>query len=84
VTDEQYSSLAQLTGLRDLYVLIPQHLSAAGLRHLARLEQLTCLKFERELEACKVSTILQEQLSDQLQGCRHALVNKVGAGLLGN
>jgi len=82
VTDEQCSTLAQLTGLQDLHVSDPEDMSAAGLRHLARLEQLTRLKFERELDPCKVSTILQEQLSDQVQGCRHALVNKVGAGCL--
>jgi len=83
VTDEQCSSLVQLTGLRELQVTAPRHLSAAGLRLLARLEQLTSLGFGCHFDSRKVSTELQEQLSDTVLGCRHALVNKVGACLLG-
>jgi len=79
-TDEQCSSLAQLTGLQDLYVTDPRALSAAGLRHLARLEQLTSLKFLYDLDSSKVSAVLIKQLSDSVVDCKHAIVNKVGFG----
>jgi len=44
VTDEQGSTLAQLTGLRAQHVWDRSLLSAVGLRHLASLEQLTSLR----------------------------------------
>jgi len=44
LTDEKCSSLVQLTGLQDLQVTHLYYLSVAGLRHLARLEQLTSLR----------------------------------------
>jgi len=80
LTDEQCSSFVQLTGLRALQVLRPWDLSTAGLRHLAGLEQLTSLTFRRGFDSSKVSTMLQEQLSDTVVDCTHAIVNKVRAG----
>jgi len=79
VTDEQCSSLAQLTGLQALQVSYPWDLSTAGLRHLARLEQLTSLEFRHKLDSRKVSSVLLEQMSDKVPGFVHAIVNKVGA-----
>jgi len=80
--DELCSSLAQLTGLQELRVLEGWALSSAGLRHLAGLEQLTSLGFQRGPECrdeCRnAGSILWEQLSDALEGCQCAIVNKVG------
>jgi len=72
----------QLTGLQDLEVLDPEPLSAVGLRHLAGLEQLTRLRFCSGFDSSKVNVELQEHLPDNVQGYRHAIVNKVGAGCL--
>jgi len=84
LADEQCSSLAQLTvcprwltGLRELQVLDANNLSAAGLRHLASLQQLTSLGFCWGFDADNISPVIQEQLSDTVRGCRHAIVNKV-------
>jgi len=82
VTDEQCRSWAQLTGLQELEVSDPWPLSAAGLRHLARLEQLTSLTFGLDFDSSKVSTVLITQISDTVVGCKHAIVNKVGADCL--
>jgi len=79
VTDEQCSSLVQLTGLRAVQVSYPWDLSTAGLRHLARLEQLTSLRFGHDFDSCKVNTALQQQLSDTVLDCKHAIVNQVGS-----
>jgi len=68
VTDQQCSSLAQLTGLQELEVENPRELSPVGLRHLARLQQLTRLCFVDALDPLKVSAVLQAQLSDTSQG----------------
>jgi len=87
VTDEQCSTLAQLTDLRDLHVLLPWDVSEAGLRHLARLEQLTCLRLGsasdlRRVQATNKCGELVEQLSDEVLGGYLGLINKVGAGCL--
>jgi len=79
VTDQQCTSLAQLTGLQELEVAYPEQLSPVGLRHLARLQQLTSLSFWEAFDSCKVSTVIQAQLSDTSDGCSSALVNKVRA-----
>jgi len=79
VDDQQCSSLAQLTGLRQLKVHDPQGLSPVGLRHLARIEQFTRLGFLCSFDPQKVSTMLEEQLSDDKWNCSHALVNKASA-----
>jgi len=78
VTDEQCRSLVQLTGLQEREVSDPWPLSATGLRHLARLEQLTSLRFGLDFDWHKVSTVLLEQLSDKVPGYKRAIVNKVG------
>jgi len=75
--DQQCSSLAQLTGLRELKVDCPRQLSTAGLRQLAALEQLTSLGFESALDPNKISSSLQEQMSDKLLGYSHAIISKV-------
>jgi len=81
VSDETCCSLAQLTELRELQVVDPLELSSVGLRHLARLEQLTSLSFCRSRYIRKLSIRLQILLSDSLQGRRsgggHAIVNTV-------
>jgi len=77
VADWQCSSLAQLTGLQELCVRYPSLLSTMGLRHLARLEQLTSLGFVFGFANDEVSGTLRTHLSDTLARCKHALVNKV-------
>jgi len=79
--DEQCSSLVQATQLRKLHVNAPWPLSMAGLRQLAGLEQLTCLRFGGPFDDRLVSKEVQGQLSDQCPNCRHAIVNKVRAVL---
>jgi len=79
VTDQQCSSLAQLTGLQELEVTYPEDLSPVGLRHLACLQQLTNLGFGGAWDLHRVSAVLQAQLSDRFQGSGRALVNKVRA-----
>jgi len=80
VTDQQCSSLAQLTGLQELQVTNPAELSPVGLRQLARLHQLTSLGFLGSWDSCRVSSVLQVQLSDPFKDCDYALVNKVRPG----
>jgi len=84
--DEQCGALAQLTGLRELTVQEPNGLSAAGLRQLAVLEQLTSLGFRSSFDPSKVSSVLQEKMSDRLLCCPCALVNQVRVkkGLIGH
>jgi len=77
VTDEQCSSLAQLTGLRELEVIDPSQLSTVGWRHLASLEQLTSLGFVCGSNNEDVDSMMQALLPDTLAMCKHALVNKV-------
>jgi len=77
--DEQCGALAQLTGLRELTVQMPAEVSAAGLQQLAALEQLTSLGFVDSWPN-KVNRVLQQQMSDRLSGCSHALVNQVRVG----
>jgi len=83
VTDQHCSSLAQLTGLKQLVVDNPKKFSPVGLRHLACLQQLTSLGFMEAFDSYKVKAVLQAQLSDRFetlsQGCNHTLVNKVRA-----
>jgi len=80
VDDQQCSSFAQLTGLQELAVIYPEQLSAVGLRHLARLQQLTRLSFGSAFDSSKVSAVLQAQLSAACEsGYRPVLVNKVRA-----
>jgi len=79
VTDQQCSSLAQLTGLQELEVVHSDELSPVGLRHLARLQQLTNLYFGSAFGSRKVDAVLQAQLSDRFQGRARSLVNKVRA-----
>jgi len=78
VTDEQCSSLVQLTGLRELRAFYPSHLSAMGLRHLASLEQLTSLGFVCGSSNEEVNSVMQA-LSDTSEYCKYGLVNKVRA-----
>jgi len=73
--DQQCSSLAELTGLRELRVDDASQVSAAGLRQLAALEELTSLGFL--YYTSKFGPVLQEQLSDELLGCSHAIISKV-------
>jgi len=88
VTDEQCSSLAQLTGLRELQVFDPSNMSAAGFRHLASLEQLTSLGFvcgpdnvcgsdDDDANDDEVNSMMLALLSDTVKFCKHGLVNKV-------
>jgi len=79
VTDQQCSSLAQLTGLQELELEKPQELSPVGLRHLARLRQLTSLCFCGAFDSCKISAVLQAQLSTTPLAHRREIVNKVRA-----
>jgi len=89
VTDQQCSSLAQLTAcllsslqrLKELQVNNQQELSPAGLRHLAGLQQLTKLCFWGTFDSLKVSAVLQAQLWGASQGSCScwALVNEVRA-----
>jgi len=76
-TDQQCSSLAQLTGLRELRVDNAHEVFAAGLQQLAALEQLTSLGLDY-LEWS--SDVLREHMSDRLPGpCtyEYGIINKV-------
>jgi len=81
VTDEQCSSLAQLTGLQDLQVDNPKEVSPVGLWHLVRLQQLTSLYFWGAFNSSKVSTVLQAQLSDSSLDRSPACAREQGEGL---
>lgn len=78
-SDQQCSSLAQLTGLRALLVDYGKEVSAAGLRQLAVLEQLTSLGFDYQWPH-KVNSVLQQHMSDTLSDNAHAMVNKAPPG----
>jgi len=77
--DEQCDAVAQLTGLQDLTVHGPHAVSAAGLRQLAALKQLTSLGFVYNCSR-KVSHVLQAQMSDRLLDHAHAIINQVRVG----
>jgi len=77
IDDEMCSSLAQLTGLRELTTKDSMLLSTAGFRQLAILEQLTSLAFEYGLNANTVSREVQALMSDKLQDYEDAMINKV-------
>jgi len=79
----QCSTLAQLTGLRELGIQCAQGVGSCGLRHLAALEQLTSLGFNNLNDWGRAHTALQSQLSDKLRGFEHALCNKVRLTLQG-
>jgi len=77
--DQQCSLLAQLTGLRELRVVNGWEVSAAGLRQLAALEQLTSLGLA---SLGWSGDFLREHMSDRLPGpCTYAfgIINKVSA-----
>jgi len=73
VSDQQCSSLAQLTGLRELHS--PGQVSGVGLRQLAALEELTSLRFMDHYK--NLSPVLQGQMSDSLPDYTHGIINKV-------
>jgi len=76
ISDQQCSSLAQLTGLRELTVNhTALEVSAAGLRQLAALEQLTSLKLN---SLGWSSRMLREHMSDgPPRGYWSVMINKV-------
>jgi len=76
-SDELCSAMVQLTGLRQLAVGSPGHLSAVGLRQLAALQQLTRLRFGR-FPCSELDTLADHLMQDNLPHCWHALINKVG------
>jgi len=79
--DKHCSSLAQVTGLRELKVTDPRQLSVAGLVQLAALAALTCLGFKINPSygwyPDKVNPLLWTQVSDKLSDCTHGIINKV-------
>jgi len=77
VKDQHCGALAKLTGLSELRVGYNSQLSAAGLRQLTALEQLTSLGST----SVNLSPVLQEQMTDVLDSCTHAIVNQVRAGV---
>jgi len=81
--DQQCSLLAQLTGLKELKVGLAAEVSSVGLRQLAALEQLTSLGFVARCYPSKVNPVLEEQMSDRLPGCSHAIISKVRVSLWG-
>jgi len=77
-SDQQCSSLAQLTGLRELGVHDGNEVSAAGLRQLAALEQLTSLGFNNL--AWSSDVLRDHHMSDSWPGPdthKYAIINQV-------
>jgi len=84
MNDQQCSSLAQLTGLRELRVLCVYQVSAAGFQELATLDQLTALSFRTILyHDCDhiFFSVLRKQFPMPDQIC--AIINKVCGACVG-
>jgi len=77
--DEECSAMVQLTGLRQLKVMVPWEVSVLGLRELAALQQLTSLGLGDvgSVKLIILADILMNDSSESLPGCLIALVNKV-------
>jgi len=73
---EDFGTLAQLTGLRQLRFTDSYQMSAVGLRQLAALDQLTSLGLGSICNS-KLKTLAAHLMSDYLPGCLHAINNKV-------
>jgi len=80
--NQQCHCLTQLTGLWELWVEDASSLTPEGVRQLAALQQLTSLGFASEVTflPTAVGLAVQKVLSDNMQGCKHAIVNKVSSG----
>jgi len=76
--DNECSAIVQLTGLRQLMVIFPGGVSAAGLRQLAALQQLTSLGFAT-VNYSKLHTSVKLLIKDELPDYPYAIVNKVCA-----
>lgn len=79
--------MAQLTGLRQLKVMVPREVSAVGLRQLAGLQQLTSLGFMPMVRLgnsnhSHLDTVAKHFMRDDLPGCLYAIVNQVGVSAL--
>jgi len=81
INEHLCTSLAQLTGLRELTAHDPGYLSFDGLKHIAALKQLTSLAFKLNLEPRpwdpKSVDSVQALMADRLPGYAHAIINKV-------
>jgi len=85
-TDEECSAMAQLTGLRQLVVMVPEdeaigpgppQMSAVGLRQLTALTQLTSLGLGTFDHSWQLDTLAQHLMADNLPDCEYAIINKV-------
>jgi len=76
-SDEQCSTLVQLTALRQLELVALGRVSVVGLRQLAALQQLTSLGFGVFNRPNQLATFAQHLMKDNLPDCQYALINKV-------
>jgi len=72
--------MVQLTGLRQLLVKVPREMSAAGLRQLAGLQQVTSLGLGY-FDSSQLDTVAQHLMRDHLPDCLYAIINKVCVGV---
>jgi len=79
-SDEQCSALVQLTGLRQLAVMITWRVSAVGLRQLAGLNQLTSLGLGY-FSSSQLNAVSKHLMKDNLADCLYAIINKVCVGV---
>jgi len=80
--DEECRAVVWLTGLRELMVRTPWQMSAVGLRQLAALQQLTCLRFGTTFDVSQLDTLAMHLMKDNPEGqglsdCEYGIVNKV-------
>jgi len=76
-SDQQCSSVAQLTRLRELMVTDPRETTVAGLVQLAALKDLTCLGSGCTYFCNKVNPVVWRQMRDKVSGRMYAIRTRV-------